>query len=367
MNQCKALNFQIIEEEPVNAKLNFQGEIINTGAVSEEVIEAAVDKYFEKNPVVVEEIDPTIYEWAKQPNPPQVDQTFNPSSENAQSGLAIYTALLEHKGLIPFDRNYRNGSEFASKLKALTAGKLYRFRIDKGGDLWDKTFKSKNYCIGVVDKYNDANRYYFIDILSGKCGVFSTNMYGELVYEVYSDLDIDQTFNPNSENAQSGKAVNEALFDYAKIYDASGYFPLNWLFETIVDPGLSTYRPIVKLNGIISDSDSEVLLPDDTYLCFGTSSDIACWASNQKKLYNIKRIPVENYHYPYRYEVTSSHDSVATKEYVDKAIGAIEIPEVDLTNYALKSDIPDVSAYQTAEQVSTAINEALGVIENGSY
>jgi hypothetical protein len=56
-----------------------------------------------------------------------------------------------------------------------------------------------------------------------------------------------------------------------------------------------------------------------------------------------------------------------TKEYVDNAIGAIEIPEVDLTNYALKSDIPDVSAYQTAEQVSTAINEALGVIENGTY
>lgn len=57
----------------------------------------------------------------------------------------------------------------------------------------------------------------------------------------------------------------------------------------------------------------------------------------------------------------------ATKEYVDSAIGAIEIPEVDLTDYALKSDIPDVSAYQTAEQVSTAINEALGVIENGAY
>ena len=40
---------------------------------------------------------------------------------------------------------------------------------------------------------------------------------------------------------------------------------------------------------------------------------------------------------------------------------------VDLSNYATKDEIPDVSAFQTAEQVSLLINEALGVIENGSY
>lgn len=58
----------------------------------------------------------------------------------------------------------------------------------------------------------------------------------------------------------------------------------------------------------------------------------------------------------------------ATKYYVDDAIGAIEIPEaVDLTGYAKTEDIPDVSKYQTDEQVAAAINEALGVIENGTY
>ena len=35
--------------------------------------------------------------------------------------------------------------------------------------------------------------------------------------------------------------------------------------------------------------------------------------------------------------------------------------------YAKKIDIPDVSTFQTAEQVYALINEALGVIENGSY
>lgn len=82
----------------------------------------------------------------------------------------------------------------------------------------------------------------------------------------------------------------------------------------------------------------------------------------------------------------------ATEEYVQEQIDLIEIPEnVDLSNYALKSEIPDltdyalkseipdvsgyalkseipdVSAYQTEEQVLALINTQLGVIENGSY
>lgn len=58
----------------------------------------------------------------------------------------------------------------------------------------------------------------------------------------------------------------------------------------------------------------------------------------------------------------------ATEEYVRQAVEAI--PQPDLTAYALKTDIPDVSGYQTAEQVQTAITEALGAIgvaEEGAY
>ena len=39
----------------------------------------------------------------------------------------------------------------------------------------------------------------------------------------------------------------------------------------------------------------------------------------------------------------------------------------DLTGYAKTTDIPDVSAYQTAEQVNAAIANYVGVIENGTY
>lgn len=90
----------------------------------------------------------------------------------------------------------------------------------------------------------------------------------------------------------------------------------------------------------------------------------------------------------------------ATKTYVDEAIDEIDFPSApdlsgyalkseiptvptkvsafendkgyltqhqDLSNYAKKSDIPDVSNYATESYVTNAINNALGVIENGSY
>lgn len=70
----------------------------------------------------------------------------------------------------------------------------------------------------------------------------------------------------------------------------------------------------------------------------------------------------------------------ATKGYVDAKMGDIDlgayateqfvyeqISGIDLGIYALKTDIPDVTKYQTAEQVAAAINQALGVIENGTY
>ena len=63
--------------------------------------------------------------------------------------------------------------------------------------------------------------------------------------------------------------------------------------------------------------------------------------------------------------VNSKVNGLATEEYVNEAVSAI--PQPDLSGYALKSEIPSTAGFQTKEQVDTAINEALGVIENGSY
>lgn len=90
-------------------------------------------------------------------------------------------------------------------------------------------------------------------------------------------------------------------------------------------------------------------------------------------------------------------EGYATEKYVNDAIGAIPKPDLsgyytkteidskgyltehqDLSNYALKTDIPNTSnfitmaaveakGYQTAAQVEEMVNNALGVIENGTY
>lgn len=56
---------------------------------------------------------------------------------------------------------------------------------------------------------------------------------------------------------------------------------------------------------------------------------------------------------------------------ISNAIGAIEIPEVDLTDYALKTDIPDTSGFTTEEDVIALIAEhgggTLPASEEGAF
>lgn len=54
--------------------------------------------------------------------------------------------------------------------------------------------------------------------------------------------------------------------------------------------------------------------------------------------------------------LTAEDVGATTKDYVDSAIENIDIPEVDLTNYALKTEIPSTSGLATKDYVDTAIN-----------
>jgi hypothetical protein len=64
-------------------------------------------------------------------------------------------------------------------------------------------------------------------------------------------------------------------------------------------------------------------------------------------------------------------EALATKEYVDEAVKNASGASVDLTNYYTKTEvdnkIPDVSKFQTEEQVNALINSALEEVENGTY
>ena len=56
----------------------------------------------------------------------------------------------------------------------------------------------------------------------------------------------------------------------------------------------------------------------------------------------------------------------ATKQYVTDAIANIDVSgSVDLSGYALKTEIPDVSGFQTEAQVNALINTAIANITDG--
>ena len=55
-------------------------------------------------------------------------------------------------------------------------------------------------------------------------------------------------------------------------------------------------------------------------------------------------------------------EGLATEDYVNQQIDAIEIPEVDLKDYALKSELPSVDGLASTTYVDDAINTALGTI-----
>lgn len=89
---CCLIELEILdfEDDEITLDVDFEGEVINVGGG------------------IARETDPTVPEWAKQPNPPtytakdvgalskeDVDQTYNPESENAQSGKAVAEAINE--------------------------------------------------------------------------------------------------------------------------------------------------------------------------------------------------------------------------------------------------------------------------------
>jgi hypothetical protein len=170
----------------------------------------------------------------------------------------------------------------------------------------------------------------------------------EEIKNINSGGTVDQIYNSESENAQSGKAINGALSKYCKILEAQGYILINRLFdETAMWNQSSDYRNIIKFSGVIGDNESNILLPNGNYLCFGAISDysIACWACGENVLYTIKRT-YEN-DGSYTYKVTSSKDisdinNYYTNKTVDGAFAEIGEHLQNINSDAYKQEIAEI-------------------------
>jgi hypothetical protein len=158
--------------------------------------------------------------------------------------------------------------------------------------------------------------------------------------------EVDQTFDRNSKNAQSGIAVNEAVGEVWGKYRFAGNPKTYSAFRKMIDGKQNGYVYNFRIEGELS---TETLNCDND--CLGVYRDgfggfyfINLMSGKCGKIYD-------------------AHGCIGYEEF------GVDLDPINtaLADKADKSDIPDVSAYQTAEQVATAIDEALGVIENGTY
>ena len=118
-----------------------------------------------------------------------VDQTYTPESANAQSGVAVAGAIADKPNLF-------KGTEISIDIGDIVGIGFddipERWATLKVGDLYYNTEEQKTYQCISVDFTNNRLRAEFKAFGSG-------------------DITVDQIYNPTSENAQSGKAVAEAI------------------------------------------------------------------------------------------------------------------------------------------------------------
>ena len=140
-----------------------------------------------------------------------VDQTYAPTSENAQSGKAVAEAIAltveikPSKIDLPFEYNGGNSGEYFAKLISIDKISNTRsyLRFEFGGStpgVYVNCPKDELVTYGL-----EIGKFYFIKI--------SGEQISDKTMEIqkFSKISIDQSYNPDSENAQSGKAVAEAV------------------------------------------------------------------------------------------------------------------------------------------------------------
>lgn len=148
-----------------------------------------------------------------------VDQTYSPGSENAQSGKAVAEAIASTVEIKPskidlsFEYNGGNSGEYFAKL--ISIDKISNTRSYLRFEFGGSTLNAYVNCPKdeLVTYGLEIGKFYFIKI--------SGEQISDKTMEIqkFSKISIDQNYNPESENAQSGKAVAEALRTWDKKYE----------------------------------------------------------------------------------------------------------------------------------------------------
>lgn len=181
---------------------------------------------------------------------------------------------------------------------------------------------------------------------------------------VYTETDIIrwQTIADEAEKANS-EALEAAALASATAKDLYDYVAENKLTFTDDDAGN------VTLQGIETDLDVNTLATKD-YVADAIANipepDLSAYATREL-LYSYDESVRNDFSEELEYNY---YTQTETDNKIKAAVDAIDIPEVDFTGYATETYVNDAVAaieVPSDEHINSLINDALGVIENGSY
>lgn len=170
---------------------------------------------------------------------PITDQTYKPKSENAQSGIAVAEAIA---AITEGKATMHKGTELSAEDDGTIITKELADKLNEG----DLYFNTETEAVLLIQckEYNAVKDYYMVylcplDLLSQLTQDMQMLILGEEPYlpilledhsaristlENSSGGIADQTYNPESENAQSGKAVAEAVLKKVTLdFSFNGY------------------------------------------------------------------------------------------------------------------------------------------------
>lgn len=189
----------------------------------------------------------------------------------------------------------------------------------------------------------------------------------------------DNAIQQAEQSAQEADKTATDLYDYVDSHmlqltdDGEG----NVTLEGVAHSGgggsadLSNYYTKEETNTAISTAIADIDIPDVTG--FAKLEDIPTIPENVSSFNNDAGYLTEHQSlegYAKLTDIPTNYLTEVPAEYITETelAGKGYLTEhQSLEGYAKTTDIPDVSKYQTADQVTALINEALGVIENGSY
>ena len=279
---------------------------------------------------------------------------------------------------------------------------FYQWDLDRKLIVEDKTISEVHFCnrmgaVSVIRYVYEVNGMYLVDVPNILLqDSFRMNVYG-----------YDKNYTKHSKNfnvvartrPENYVFTDEEVNSWKELDERISALEDETVPEEVIEAAIQEYlesNPIVDLTGYateqyVNEAIGAIEIPEVDLTGYATEEFVAKKIAEAELGGEGEGVDLSNYYTKSETDKAieeavgaieipevPSLDGYATEQFVSEAIGAIDFPETDLSDYALKTEIPDVSSfttmgaveakgYQTESQVNTLINAALGVIENGTY